>query len=340
LFSRPAAHNNINKKQFMIILFLVLVIIIGGTFALSRPKQKSIPPVPPTPLVSQPILPSSITTEQPLYQVDPVNTTFPRELPIYAVSSRAQMKTIGSSFASSVGLNTQPQTIQPASGLIYVWSNDKQSVTASEGLSTITYNSGVNISGPLNSPLETYYESATRAVSSLHLSNQITQLSQTVPQYFNPSNGEANEVNSISQATSVQLNYQYTINGIPVFVGTSVFPSLSARLNAKGELLSFTIYVLPAFVTKGNTVSLVTYDEAAQNLANGKGRLTDLTSGDFGNQPYYFDSPPQISSVQDVQLGYYYNSQQNQLIPVYAFKGVGKINNNTVNTTTLVSAVK
>lgn len=324
----------------LVVVGLLAVFVFALSVLWQRTQQKQQPLALPTVAVSQPVLPSPIVTSQPTYQVPMVTDNFPRTLPVYKVTSKPQLEALGSSFSLSMGIHVQPQIIPSTRGLVYIWTDNKQSVVAHEGLSTISFSGNGEAVDALSLPLETYYASADRFTAPLQLSNQIIQLARVAPQYFRPNAGGANEVNSASAATSVQLNYQYTIGGVPVYVGASTRPSVFVRLNAKAEVLTLTAQVLPSFVKTNDSAPLVPYADAAQALLRGDGRLTDLVSGDFGDQPYYFDVPPQISNIQDIKLAYYYSTSQNQLIPVYSFKGIGEINNKPVHTTTLVSAVK
>lgn len=326
------------KRATVVGLLVVFVIVLSILW--QRPQQKQQPLAPPAVVVSQPILPSPIVTSQPAYQIPVVTDNFPRTLPVYKVASKPQLEALGSSFSLSMGINVQPQKIPSTRGLVYIWTNNIQSVIVSEGLSTISFSGNGETNETLGLPLDAYYSTADHIMAPLRLSNQIIQLTRVSPQYFRPNAGEANEVDSASAATSIQLNYQYTINGVPVYVGTSTGQSIFVRLNARAEVITLTAHVLPSFTETNSSVPLVPYVDAAQALLRGEGRLTDLVSGDLGDQPYYFDTPPQISNIQDVKLVYYYSASQNQLIPVYAFGGIGKINNKPVVTTTLVSAVK
>ncbi len=328
------------KIKRLVFVGLLVVIVIILSILWQRSQQKQQPPASPAITVPQPALPLPITTNQPVYQAPAGDTGFPQALPIYTVASKPQVKTLGSSFALSLGITGQPQEIPSTQGPVYMWTNNNQAVVAHEGLSTISFSGDGGVNEPINLPLETYYASADRVIASLQLSDQIVQLTRVAHQYFRPNAGDANEVGSVSQATSIQLNYQYTINGVPVYVGASTRPSVFVRLNAKAEVITLTADIIPSFTAPGDTTPLIPYTDAAQNLLRGEGRLTDLVSGDLGDQPYLFDSPPQVSNVRDVNVAYYWSPQQNQLVPVYVFKGVGKINNKTVNTTTLVSAVK
>jgi hypothetical protein len=326
------------KRLAFLGLLVVFIVVISILWQRSRQKQH--PPVQPTITIPQSFLPFPITTNQPAYQAPAVEAGLLQALPVYTAASKPQLKTLASSFALFLGINGQPQEIPSTQGVVYVWTNNNQAVIAREGLSTISFGGNNETGDAVNLPLETYYAAADRFTAALHLSDQIIQLTRVDPQYFRPSAGEANEVSSMSQATSVQLNYQYALNGVPVYVGTSTRPSLFVRLNAKADVVALTAIVLPSFTARGEMVPLIPYADAVQSLLRGEGRLTDLVSGDLGDQPYFFDSPPQASNVQDVKIAYYYSPQQDQLVPVYVFKGVGKINNKTVNTTTLVSAVK
>jgi hypothetical protein len=326
------------KRLVFVGLLVVFIIILSILWQRSQQKQQLF--VPPAGTIPQPILPSSIAPSQPVYQVPAVDTGFPQKLPVYTATSKPQLKTLGSSFALSLGITGQPQEIPSTQGPLYMWTNDTQTVIAHEGVSTISFSGSGGVDAPLNLPLETYYAAADRFIASLPLSDQIVQLARVDPQYFKPNAGDANEVKSMSQATNIQLNYQYTIKGVPAYVGASTRPSVFVRLNAKAEVITLTAHILPSFTAPGATTTLITYTDAAQSLLRGEGRLTDLVSEDLGDQPYFFDSPPQVSNIQDINVAYYWSPQQNQLIPVYVFKGVGKINNKTVNTTTLVSAVK
>jgi hypothetical protein len=327
------------KRVAFIGLLVVFVIILSILWQRSQQKSPP-PPVQSVITAPQPSLPPPIATGQPTYQLPATTPGFPQTLPVYTAGSPPQLKTVGSSFSLSQGINATPQEIPSTQGTIYVWTENRRSVVVNEGLSTISFDGGIDVGGTINQPPETYYASADLLLAPLKLSNQVIQLTRAAPQYFQPNAGGANEVNSVSQATSVQLNYQYTINGVPIYMGTSTQQSVFVRLNAKAEVITLTARILPSFTETNSSVPLVPYVDAAQALLRGEGRLTDLVSGSFGDQPYYFDSPPQISNIQDVELAYYYSTGQNQLIPVYAFKGTGKINNRPVQTTTLVSAVK
>ncbi len=328
-----------NIKRIALVCLLVFIVVILAVFW-EQTQKKSQVTTQPTPSAPQPLLPSPATTTQPTYQVGPIGKTFPSTLPVYSVTTQPQIKTIASIFSLSLGLTGQPQEIPSNRGAIYIWSNKTNTVVANEESSTITFNGTGQLGGNLGNQLETYYSSADRALSPLRLTNQLIQLTRATPQYFNPAGGDANEVNSPSQATSIQLNYQYTVGGVAIYAGTSTSPSVFVRLNANADVLSFTARVLPSLKKSDHSVPVIPIVDAVQNLLGGGGRLIDLVSGETGDQPYYFDSPPTISNIQDADLAYYYSPAQNQLTPVYAFRGVGKINGKIVNTTTLVSAVK
>lgn len=327
-----------NKKR-LIIFSTVVTLIFVVSFVWQQSQQKT-SPAKKTVTLSQPALPSPITTTQPSYQVASLNRSFPQELPLFSISPEPQTKTSASALSSSLGINSQPQAIPSSKGTMFLWSDGKKTVVASDGHSSVSYTSDAVETGSLSGPLEKYFAAADKVIAPLHNQNQVLQLTHTTPQYFKPGGGDANEVSSMSQATSVQVNYQYTIGGTPVYVGSSTHPSASVRLNSKGDVFSFTIMILPVLSATKDAISVVPYSTAVQNLIDGKGRLTDLVSDDLGDQPYFFDSPPQISNVQNVELAYYYSTGQKQLVPVYAFRGVGTIKNKKINTTTLVSAVK
>lgn len=328
-----------NTKR-LIVAGLLVVFVFTLSVLWQRTQQEQRPPVPSAVVISQPILPSPVVTNQPNYRVPAITDVFPQTLPVYKTISKPQLEALGSSFSSSMGIHAQPQKIPSTQGSVYIWTDNKQSVIANDGLSTISFSINGETDNVLDLPLETYYSSAARVTASLQLSNQIVQLARVAPQYFRPNAGEANEVSSASAATSIQLNYQYTINGVPVYVGSSARQSIFVRLNARAEVITLTAYILPSFSETGSSISLIPYTDAVQSLLRGEGRLTDLVSGGLGDQPYYFDTPPQVSDIKDVEIAYYYSTIQNDLIPVYAFRGMGKINNKPVQTTTLVSAIK
>jgi hypothetical protein len=329
------------KKRTLVMLLIALVALFVGLFW-SRRGQKPVsqqPPAPTSQFVEQPALPSPVYTTQSNYLVN-VTEAPQKTLPIYVVVSKPAIKSVASSFAASLNLPEQPKEISSTRGTIYLWSGNNQSVVANEGLLNIAYAGTGKIGGLLNKPIETYYSRAEQLVAPLRLSSSPIRLIPKNPRYFNPNAGGANEVNSSSQATSVQLNYQYVLNDVPIYTQTTTNPGLTVRLSSDGDVLSFSATVLPTIAPSTADASVISYNEAAARLAKGEGRLVDLVSADPGDQPYYFDSPPTITDVNNVELVYYYATGQSAIVPVYAFRGTGKVNNKTVNTTTLVSAIK
>jgi hypothetical protein len=326
-----------NKK--LVIISTLGIITIGAGIYLGQLFQQK--PIVKTVVVSErPALPPPVYTTQPEYKVE-ATTSFPKNIDAYLSIGTPSAKTLASTIVTVINIGGTPQYIRSTTGDIYMWNGiNNDSVIASEGLSHIAYASTPGTNKKLEGPLESYYSAAEQFLVPFNLTKEPVRLVRTSPRYFNPSNGDANETTSMIEATSVELRFQYAINSIPIYFGSASGPSVTVRLDANKKIISVSAYIIPVFTKTTTDNQIVLSQEAVARLNNNEGRITDLVSSDKGDQPYYFDSPPTVVDVVNVDLAYYYSPSQKTLVPVFAFKGTGSVGGKTVETTTLVSAVK
>lgn len=319
----------------MIVGAVSMVIIVICVVYIQN-KQKGASPMPPR--VQRPIFPSALYTAQPVYRGG-IGAILPMTLPIYNAGATPQTITVASALAQRVGIQGAPEEVASTLGRVFVWSGNDQNVVANEGLINVAYSGPGIIKGVLNKPIESYTSLARQFIEPLRLTSPPIQLIQKRVRLFNPNVGGANEILFSSQATSVQIDYQYVVNGVPVYTGTTANPSVSIRLNEAGDVLSFTAILLPTLTPSGGTVSL-SYDGVTKKLVDGEGVLADIRSGATGDQLFYFSSPPNDVNIIGSEVAYYYSPKQQSVVPIYVIRGTGAIDKIQVETTTLISGVK
>lgn len=163
-------------------------------------------------------------------------------------------------------------------------------------------------------------------------------LSYTGSVYFNARSYDEPPVSRLSGATMAQLNFQYYLDGLPIYADNPDIPSVALRLNADKEVALVRAYIYPDFIRSEHQIPVISPDEAVRRLVSHQGVLVNIGVRTGNSGRMVIPEPPEMAEIKNIDLAYYFNPDLEQPIPVYVFRGTGKADLMEIEVTSLVDA--
>lgn len=328
-----------NKKNLIIVVMMVVATLLIWIF-FGRSNKPSTTNVYPAPITLSPIdasfLPTTPNSGQEQY-INIPSLSFQATLPVYIFEKSNFIEKNINTIVSAFNFNGPLTTIEGAKTTYHSGNSGIQSIIISDRPPTFTYDIAT-LSGKIVSSEMPWYESF---VSSLVYGKNIIpplfKLETPTVSYLSPIDSAPREATP-QTATVIQLDFELSVNGFPIFVNSAAVAPLTARFDGNRSLLQLRGYLFPPVNTTVSVVKLISYEEAVNRLISNKGILTNTTIA--SKEDLSFEQAPKQIEISKVRLGYLYDYLAQQLSPVFVFLGSGPLDDKrVVFTTTVVSAI-
>ncbi len=238
---------------------------------------------------------------------------------------------------SAFNYNKPLTTIEGAKTKYHFGNSGLQSVIISDQPPTFSYDVATLSGKTVSSDIPWYENSVSSLVYEKNIIPSIFKLEHPTVSYISPIDSTPHRATPQS-ATVIQLDFELSLNGFPVFVNNAAASPLTARFDGDRSLLQLRGYLFPSVSTTQSIVGLISYEEAVNRLTSNSGVLTSATT--TSNENIASEQAPKQIEVSRVRLGYLYEYSLQQFSPVFVFLGSGVLDNkDVVITTTVVSAL-
>jgi hypothetical protein len=330
-------------KQLIILFLLFITSLLVAVFVGKKSESQNV--------VLPPLLPSlkpagpSVAFPSPFSKL-PQNYSFSslasETKTAYSFSvSGTNTNDVVSRVAKHLGFIGDPTLTQSTRGDFLRWSGPRGSLTFVPDRKTIVFSSSAVVSvSKKPTPTGQLVVMATNYLSLLSLPNIPENIAVIGTEYFAPQNNDPHKLPSSEGATVTQVNFEYQLNGVPVYsekLGST--SDIWVRLDTEGNVLSFSVVPLPDLV-QGERIPVIPIEEAANKLMENKVPATNVVWSEAGDALVYLEGPPVSIFISSGILTYYYNSQSSRIDPVYVFTGEGVVSNRKVKTVSAISAAE
>ena len=327
-------------KKPLIVISVITIMFLG--YFLTQ-KNSMVKPSGNTPIS----IPSINPTTMPRSLSDTVSTytnmpaaTFPSSVPYVTISTPRNLEAESSRLAALFNIQSPPQIISGSRGRYTITQGVSALLTLSENPLTFAYDAA-SIAGTLVSydpkPL---VNTSIQQLEELSILRSPLVVTNEVFSYFSPQGPSPNKLQSQSGATMVQIDFDYHIGKLPLFISDANTPAATTRYDGNKNLVQVRAHILPNMTIEKNDVAIVSYKEATERLAAGQGVLSSVASAE-NDGVFLTGLTPTNIEISRVQLGYLLLSGRSDLVPVFIFSGKGYLEEDkkSVNTTTIVSAL-
>ncbi|MFZ2025560.1 MAG: hypothetical protein WAV51_04745 [Microgenomates group bacterium] len=331
-------------KKIIVFLFIATIGLALGIYFSQKKPSSTLPQKTSGPATEPGEIPiTGIPISQPTYVVDQTYA-FPDSIEQYRVVSTTQTATISSFLTRFFNFSSPPNTINGSKGAYSIWNESEKTLIVGGSPLEASYSVSNTPTKTLSSSTAQYEIAAFAFLSELTtlFGNATPELVSTT--FLSPSNEDPVPVEDPTKATVFLANYRLSLDTHPLLSRSANIESVSVGIDADKNVLSFRSYVFPEFAKSSSPVSLMSYEEAKNNLFSGTGALIEFSyiGGDTKENVILQPSiPPTRSTIYAVQLGYFFSPVEEILTPVYLFLGKGTDSSgNLLSTTTVVSATK
>ncbi len=234
-------------RTYAIVFFVALLIVVGVALVTSSKNTK--PPAAPTPTVrpsvTGPLFPEAISARSTSYVSIPREPTVV-ELPYYTIASRLTAEGVVALLSKQFVVQGSPQKILGAKGEYFVLQQGYTNITVSGDPISGSYVADASFSGILTGTAQAYIEKSRSLIEGLELPASPISVSSPTLRYFAPTGNDPTPVPDARRATVIQINYQYALGAVPLYVGSSSSPGVSVQYDGAGVVLSFRAIFMPA----------------------------------------------------------------------------------------------
>lgn len=331
---------NVGKKIPVLLLIIILFTVSLGIGlwlrrAVSTPNR--VAPAPSPAPAKPPILPSPEFSGKPLYTA-PAEQQFPTVVPVYQVAGALNTGDVTTHIGKLLGLTGAPRPSVGSDGTYYYWNSGGNDLGIGGNPVNIAYNTAADTSKPIAVPETELADAAVVFLEKLGLPGGALKLKRDTVSYLKTVGSDILPAPSLKDATLIQENFQFTLDGFPVVTGRPDTPGGSLQFTADKQIRSFRAFQFPPFIKRSSDASIIGYDEAVKRLKEQRGVLVSVGVEDTTNQMYFLTEAPSASSIYQTELGLYYAPEQPVLTPVFIFYGRGTRDLLTLVTVTMVSA--
>ncbi len=329
------------KKQLILLgaLFVVALILGGVLNAWLGQRRQSKPGINaprPTVLPSErPRFPTPVVNNIPLYTIDQT-PQLPTAVPSYVLSKK-DASSLLSRVAAALGFTEQPKIIESTRGQMMLYSKEKKSLSSVGDPQEVSFiNNTTSSTKGMRSPGE-LESSALSFLKGLGLLSPSLQYSVSKTTYFQSGSGGNTQTTKSALATVAQVDFKASLQGVPVYVKDAELPSAWVRFNTNQEPIGFMVYILPEMTEEKGIIPVISAQDAINNLMLGHSVISNILVGSSNAQPVLLKTAPKNISVTDIEVAYYYSSNQTRLLPIYVIRGKGVVETEPVQITALVS---
>lgn len=330
-------------KKFV---FLALIVCLGLVLGLLFSKKTSLKTnTPPATKQEERIAPVITGVDQPQPQYQTTETySFPESLAQYQVDTSLQLETVSKTLTGALGFSSSPSKIEGSKGVYFIWNEGGRSLIIGGNPAEVSYSSGAGSTKNLSSDTSTYKVAAQNFLNNFSSLFGDVHLNISSESYIVSSKEDPVVTEDPTKASVFLVNYYLLIGDRPVITSSANIEGASVGVDAENNILSFRSYVFPQFKADSKQVSLFSFSEAQNLLVSNRGVLLNFSyvgSKNQGESIAQANTPPQISTIKNVLLGYYFSPELKTLTPVYVFFGEGVDGQkNILSTITVVSANK
>lgn len=333
------------NKRFILTLFGIFILgfvvtMIAGSLATRKEPLASPDPKRAPGIVNPPSFPRQAASIQPSYEVAVTPPPTPAQLTTVTVAPSQNLPSLAEAIARRLGFAGNPQKRETSLGTIYRWKKQNTFLSVGGDPPSIAFAapraSAVGFSqtpDELTSIARSFWEKIGASTSSV-------ALEPSPPVYLAPVGFDPIPTEDPTKASLVELRFHYTIGGLPFFSRLPDAPEAIISLDPSGNVVSANILRLPAVSLEGESIAVASYGIALNRLATGD-KVFVRASPDTSAYIDLLAIDVPLSTINQVELGYYYSPGSFVLAPVYVFYGSGqnKKTKSTIKTTTVVSAV-
>lgn len=264
----------------------------------------------------------------------------PTTLPLYIFSGQKNPQEVLTRLTTFFEVVGTPQEVNGAKGKYIIINSGSKSLVYAEQTHTFSFTDSDYSSGFINTEIGLFKDQAAEKIKTLNLFPSPYAYALKEQKFFAPEGPSPNEMSSPASATIIQLDYQVTLDNIPLFVNNADAPIFYIRFDNNMKLTQAQGYILPDTSKSSELMSVLDFNLATQRLVSNEGSLTNLSINTPQKSFLPGDTPKEIN-INNIQLGYMLLPNRLELVPVYVFRGQGILpsNNEVVTTTTVVSAV-
>ncbi len=333
------------NKKFLIILGILVIVGVGVFIFIAQSRREvTPPPFSPQAPVAPPVRPSfpqSITRSQPGYRVDLPKQQFPSSLQTVTYSQPPSVLPQAILVANALGLRNQPAEIKGSRGTLYTWQQNGETLTVGGEPLEVSYTFYRSSQTPIGTQTINSDAVAEQFKNRIGLTMPVVLLVKKATALYEPTQAGAKETTNTQVATTQRTDYNYKIDGYPIYTRYPSIPALSIQTNGDRALEQFNAYWYAGIKKTESIAPIISYEEATQRLLSGEGALLAFNPKD----PPLTDIPQKISvqtsAITRAELAYYYTPGNTILAPVFVFygQGVDTKTNKAVDTLTIVSAL-
>jgi hypothetical protein len=325
-------------KKIILIIFLFLSGFFITLFYLNR-SGGGLAESPKTVVAPTPQLPPPVTNKKITYSGFSA-PSFPTIIPLIKVDGGFNAKSVAQKVSNSLGFVSEPAVITGTRGNFLVWRQDNASLTYAPDTNSLVYSSGNGPKEILTQPTGAYQAKAEKFIlqNIPLLSKDFMKFASF--EYFAPGKNGGNPVYQPQKATVIQINFLMVVNDFPLYNKSLSFkPSVFIQLNSDLQVITCSVTLMPKVTLTDKFLSVITLDQAIKRLNSSEGSLINYKWGVVGNEPEIIPEVPENIKINKTELAYYYNSDDEYVLPVFIFTGFGFLNGtNSIYTTTVVSA--
>lgn len=333
------------NKQTLIALGVFLVLGVGMFLYVKQSRKEPVTPsltgrAPVAPL-AQPSFPQSASRSQPGYRVDIAEQQFPSSLPTVTYTQPPSVRPQALLVANALGFHDKPAEIKGSRGTLYTWQQGDETLTTGGEPVEISYTFYKSSRTPIGTQMINSDAVVGQFKNRIGLTMPSVSLVKKATTLYEPTQVGAKETTNTEVATAQRTDYNYTIDGHPIYTRYPNIPALSIQTNGDRALEQFNAYWYAGIKKTESITPIISYEEATQRLLSGEGALLAFNPKD----PPLTDIPQKISVQTSVitraELAYYYTPGNTILAPVFVFygQGVDTKTNMAVDTLTVVSAL-
>lgn len=323
-------------KKYLV--FIVLIFILLGIIVLKMAVKPQAP---------QPI-PPSVTMEIPPAPEAPPNLDYsfavefpdlPRQVPVYTITNPPAVSLDEARvLAAGFGLSGEPIVSQDIKeGDFYSWTAEDRYLSVGGKPPVISFGRtlfNISTQSAVLSP-KIAAQVGEKILKEKGLAKPNLDLSNPKFSYFKIKRQSLEETKDSQEAQVIKVSFDYQINSLPLLPGSPAASPVSLFLGPNEELVRLIYTKYPQELTKTQEATLLSSQQALENLKAQKGTIVHLLSEEDINS----EVPPvyQISraTINRVFLAYYYPpTPETQVLPIFVFeaKAVDQKTGKTVKT--------
>ena len=338
-----------NKKYFLIvILFLFILTIVVGLclgFKQRGYEQTIASPSPVVNVVNPSVEPANNVTGTIDYDPSNIQQLPSKQIGLYPINKTLNgSKTQVIEVAKKMGFSGDVKTENSSDHTLYQWNQDKKYLYIQTPPLIVSFSQpGAQQAAQkiTKQMVDTFDKTARSFIDNLSSLPDFAVVSEPTINYSVSLIGSEPLSAVEDSASSVSLAYNLLIENIPMLSSTSYQNSFNFTFDSSGNIITFHGNFYPGLNQAAVFVNTFSGNDLANLIATGKGVMLRAESENSTNYLPSFDQFDSLHVVlQGAKLGYYFDPNQEFLVPIYLLRGssVDPSTNKKVVTSSLIKA--